>query len=299
METVERMNFPIVILFPVVFLFVVSFLPFAVGAQAGRTVKKETDKELRELVGPVREVRIVRELVESAEGDEIGDGWIPSLTIFNREGFVEEFHAYDDRGKFEYKSVSEFDASGNKVQEATYDAKGKLLRKTVMAYDASGNMIEVKNFHNPDGSLSDWIRYAYDREGEPVSHSYLDKKGRVTSVTKYSYDPERKEKEEVTYDAKGQLTHRAVHSFGDEQQIAVFNQNGVLQYRYVTLTDDKGNLTALDYDRDGTLSSKETYTYERDERGNWIKETASEWKNTDGRLAFVRTKITRRTITYY
>lgn len=281
-------------------LLIITLLISCAEAQAPSPVKKKTDRDLRELVGPVHQVRIIRELVETTEAEDNGDGWIPSLTIYNRDGFIEEFHAYDARGNFEYKSVGEFDSSGNKIQETDYDADGKLLRKTVTTYDTNGNAIEVKNYHNPDGSLSWGLRFSYNRDGNIAGHSYFDKDGQVTSVTNYVYNQDGKKKQEITSDAKGKPTHRAVYSFSENsEEVTMFDDQGVLERRYVSQTNDKGERTELCYDKSGNLTCKETYTYERDARGNWIKEVASEWEDKDGTLAFKETKITRRTITYY
>jgi YD repeat-containing protein len=267
-------------------LLTVTLLVSCAGAQAPAPVKKKTDRDLRELVGPVHQVRITRELVETTEAEDNGDGWIPSLTIYNRDGFVEEFHAYDDKGNFAYKSISEFDSSGNKIQ--------------VTDYDANGNAIEVKNYHNPDGSLSWGLRFSYNREGNMIGHSYFDKDGQITSVTDYVYNQDGKEKQEITTDVEGKRTNRAVHSFSENgEEMTMFDSRGVLESRYVSQITDKGDRTEFSYDKNGKLTRKETYTYERDTQGNWIKEVTSEWEDKNGTLAFKRTIITRRTITYY
>jgi YD repeat-containing protein len=269
-------------------------------AQTTASAKKKTDRDLRELVGLVHHVRITRELVETTEAEDNGDGWIPSLTIYNRDGFIEEFHAYDDKGNLDYKSVSEFDSSGNKIRETDYNADGKLLRKTLTTYDSEGNAIEVKSYHNPDGSLSNWLRFSYNLEGDMVGHSSLDKDGQVISVTEYVYNQGGKEKQEITSDGKGKPTHRAVYSFSaNGEELTLFDSRVILERRYVSETNGKGERTELCYDKSGKLTGRETYTYERDAQGNWIKEVASEWEDKDGILAFKRTKITRRTITYY
>jgi protein TonB len=67
-------------------------------------------------------------------------------------------------------------------------------------------------------------------------------------------------------------------------------------YKY----DDKGNIVEMTLqDEKGTLLSKETYTYEFDQFGNWIKMTTSVAVIENGKLTFEPTEVTYRTISYY
>jgi periplasmic protein TonB len=67
-------------------------------------------------------------------------------------------------------------------------------------------------------------------------------------------------------------------------------------YKY----DDKGNIMEMTLqDEKGTLLSKETYTYEFDQFGNWIKMTTSVAVIENGKITFEPTEITYRTISYY
>lgn len=284
---------------PIAFLFLLSLFIFSTEAQ-NISVKKESDKDINELVGPVHQVRIQRELVYSTEGRDFDGGWIPSLTIYNPNGFVWEFTAYDDEGNLDYKSVSEFDSSGNKIHEATYDVNGKLSRKAIMAYDSRGNMIESKAFGNEDLSLMSWVRFAYNRKGDVISHSYFNKQGQALSVTRNLYYRNGKKKAEIAYDAQGNLLHRNAYYYNKKNvEIVVFDKPNIVTRRYVSLEDEAGERTELGYDEDRKLMFKENFTYERDGRGNWIKEVCSEWEVKDETPILKRIKITTRTITYY
>ncbi|MBD0373322.1 MAG: TonB family protein [Pyrinomonadaceae bacterium] len=67
-------------------------------------------------------------------------------------------------------------------------------------------------------------------------------------------------------------------------------------YKY----DDKGNIIEMTLQDDkGTLLSKETYTYEFDQFGNWTKMTTSVAVIENGKITFEPTEVTYRTISYY
>jgi TonB family protein len=67
-------------------------------------------------------------------------------------------------------------------------------------------------------------------------------------------------------------------------------------YKY----DDKGNIIEMTLqDEKGTLLSKETYSYEFDQFGNWVKMTTSVAIIENGKLKFEPTEVTYRTISYY
>jgi TonB family protein len=67
-------------------------------------------------------------------------------------------------------------------------------------------------------------------------------------------------------------------------------------YKY----DDKGNIVEMILqDEKGTLLSKETYTYEFDQFGNWTRMTTSVAVIENGKITFEPTEVTYRTISYY
>jgi TonB family protein len=67
-------------------------------------------------------------------------------------------------------------------------------------------------------------------------------------------------------------------------------------YKY----DDKGNIIEMTLqDEKGTLLSKETYTYEFDQFGNWTKMTTSVAVIENGKITFEPTEVTYRSISYY
>jgi protein TonB len=78
--------------------------------------------------------------------------------------------------------------------------------------------------------------------------------------------------------------------------VAGANLTGKELYKY----DEKGNISEMTLlNQDGSLLSKEIYTYEFDFAGNWNKMTTSVAVIEAGRMSFEPTEVTYRSIMYY
>jgi TonB family protein len=96
--------------------------------------------------------------------------------------------------------------------------------------------------------------------------------------------------ETATYDLKGNKIDNAYYS------VESSNLTGREVYKY----DDRGNITEMTlYNSDGTILSKEVYSYEFDAVGNWVKMTTSVAVIEGGKITYEPTEVTYRTITYF
>jgi TonB family protein len=96
--------------------------------------------------------------------------------------------------------------------------------------------------------------------------------------------------EVAAYDIKGAKIENAYYP------VPGASITGKEVYKY----DDKGNIIEMTLqDEKGTLLSKETYTYEFDQFGNWTKMTTSVAVIENGKITFEPTEVTYRTISYY
>jgi TonB family protein len=94
----------------------------------------------------------------------------------------------------------------------------------------------------------------------------------------------------VAYDIKGNKTENAYFP------VAGAALTGKEVYKY----DDKGNIVEMTLlNTDGSLLSKEVYTYEWDNFGNWTKMTTSVAVIEGGKLSYEPTEVTYRMISYY
>lgn len=97
-------------------------------------------------------------------------------------------------------------------------------------------------------------------------------------------------RETSTYDPKGKKIDTVAHP------VEGTTLPGKEEYRY----DDKGNIVEMILrGEDGSILSKESYTYELDEIGNWKKMTSSVAIYENGKLVYEPVEVTYRTISYY
>ncbi len=96
--------------------------------------------------------------------------------------------------------------------------------------------------------------------------------------------------ETATYDLKGAKIDNAYFLAGGG------SLTGREEYTY----DKRGNIVEMTLrNSDGSILSKETYTYEFDALGNWTKMTTSVGIVEGGRLTFEPTEVTYRSIAYF
>jgi TonB family protein len=96
--------------------------------------------------------------------------------------------------------------------------------------------------------------------------------------------------ESVAYDIKGNKTENAYFP------VPGAALTGKEVYKY----DDKGNIVEMTLlNADGSLLSKEVYTYEFDNFGNWTKMTTSVAMLEGGKIIYEPTEVTYRIISYY
>jgi periplasmic protein TonB len=96
--------------------------------------------------------------------------------------------------------------------------------------------------------------------------------------------------EATTYDMKGNRVDNAYY----------LAAGGSLTGKEVYKYDERGNIVEMTLQNaDGSLLSKETYAYEFDAVGNWVKMTTSVAVIEGGRINFEPSEVTYRTIAYY
>ncbi len=113
---------------------------------------------------------------------------------------------------------------------------------------------------------------------------------KITNKNGKTVEGQRVTLEVAAYDIKGAKIENAYYP------VSGAAVTGKEVYKY----DDKGNIVEMTLqDEKGTLLSKETYTYEFDQFGNWIKMTTAVAIIENGKLTFEPTEVTYRTISYY
>ncbi|MFN0109823.1 MAG: hypothetical protein ACKVZH_13290 [Blastocatellia bacterium] len=144
--------------------------------------------------------------------------------------------------------------------------------KHLYSYDSNGDRIASAISNSGSKHLS-WF-FKHDSAGNRIEEKEFDDSANV-STTSYNYDVNGNRVEETVKRLKISLRKRV---------------NGY---------DEKGNIEEATEYIDSTVIKKESYTYEFDSVGNWIKRIASSLTNKSGKALSEPMSVTYRTITYY
>src|SRR6266852_3732156 len=182
-------------------------------------------------------------------------------------------------GKRTLSETVTFDAKGNLTEEDSYDSDGTVKAKAVYTYAAKDNRAEEVSYKPRwrffDGPVDSKDVYTYDEKGNLTEEASYNSDGTLRSKTIYTYDAKRNLLEEVVYHPDGTVRSKTICTY-----------------------DAKGNRTEETF-YNADLQKKETYTYEGDSFGNWIKMTTSTWTTKFDKSYFEPSLVTYRTITYY
>jgi YD repeat-containing protein len=190
-----------------------------------------------------------------------------------------------------------------KVEEAKLSNKsgkpveGKRVLLETQSYGENGRL--AKSVRIDAGQRGDYF-YTYEGDGSrlelirsSVSSSHV--------RTEFKYDASGNRLEEVqtadeglvgktvnVYDAKGRCTERRL-----------YNKQGLFARRTYKYAADANPIEEAEYDPKGALVGKQTYSYELDSTGNWIKRITSTQGMSNGKPVTEPAEATYRTITYY
>lgn len=209
--------------------------------------------------------------------------------------------------------------------KSTWGEKRRTLQRTI-SYDPQGN-ITRQTIYIDRPTLTD-IRYSYEKDGnrgesivretppgESVSYrtyGTVGGDGRSIRVVRrvFKHDASGNRIEETVYGSRGgavsisgspiaAIVHHAYDEKSQRRQ-TVHVVDGLAVERQVFSYDDRGNITDMaQYSGGGHLLRKESYTYEFDAIGNWIKRSTSEWKKRGTKSHFEPEEVTYRIIEYY
>lgn len=203
-----------------------------------------------------------------------GDGRLVSRTVYNRpDASTKETVSYDADGKALSRYVEKVDPKQRTRTTQTFEGE-VLLRTYVGVWDAKGHHIGDET-HDSNGLPIMRRRFSYEGR-QMIEEIERYEKGKLT------------ERQRTVRDAETKRIRR------DE-----FIQDTPESYsRTVHVRDDRQEpLEETTYDRDGSIRSKITYTYENDAHGNWVRQTRS--RSEPGASPPETTDVTERKVTYY
>lgn len=189
----------------------------------------------------------------------------------------------------------------------------RVLWQTV-AYDASGRLTE-RVFYKKDQGIWSRIVYEYDSTGARTDIVYRtlaqgigsDKAQRSTEFTRlrrtFKYDSSGNRTEEADYTNEGSLSQRTVYEYdanGFVKEMIEYGPAGSLRTRYTNKYDEKGRIVEQHCDDSpGATARAQSYAYEFDSTGNWIKRiAATTYPEAKGKRVNEAKEIIYRDITY-
>ncbi|HEX8737668.1 MAG TPA: hypothetical protein VF721_20215 [Pyrinomonadaceae bacterium] len=194
-------------------------------------------------------------------------------------------------------SVTYFNEKGNYVETDSYDFQGNLFLITMYGY------IDGKRVSN-----SKEIRYEYDpppaaapkaKTNEPAAKP----DNRYEYSFEYKYVNGKLAEEQMFFnDGKKGMRYVYNHK-GNQVEKLVYTTEGELNQKYLVTLDKDGNeIEEISY---GLANyniygdRKYRYTYEFDDKGNWIKRITQTETTENGAASFKPGSVTYRTITYF
>jgi len=188
-----------------------------------------------------------------------------------------------EEARFSNKSGKLVEGKRVQVETLSYGENGMLTKSVRIdagargdyfySYDSSGNRLEL--IRNATTSSRVKTEFKYDSNGNRIEEVQTGDEGLV-GKTIYAYD------------AKGRCT-----------ESRLYNKQGMFARRTYAYGDGANPTQEAEYDPKGALVGKQSYTYDLDPTGNWIKRITSTQGMIDGKPVAEPAEVTYRTITYY
>jgi hypothetical protein len=265
--------------------------------------QSDTAKDRPGLIGPIRTLRVEttyltgdgiqakespRVLTQTISFDERGSA--TENSVFNPDGSV----------KFKFGWNYSYDAKGREAERIFLNANGARTMRSVSRYDDKGRRIEVTFVAN-DGRINHVESFAYNAAGKLEQETHRNADGTMRNAQTYSYDSKGRRSDWIIYRPDGvpqQRTNSTYDDKGREIGSTVYRSDGSIAMSETRSYDDQGNLKERLRHRDGVLVSRETFSYEFDGRGNWIKRQIARETLRDG-MSKKEIEVNYRALTYY
>lgn len=294
----------------------------------------DTLRTAAKLLGSVRAV-YVRRVRLSAENGRISEEPVqsPHKTLYDMNGRQLEREVFKYDGSVHSKSIFVYDPGGVLLEVVKIDPHGSLVSRIVhmrdlesggverRAYNSHGTLLE-KNLQTTEKISNHEVTASYNAEGHLILRGVhlLDDQGRVIKISIFKGAPSKasaqppgegvnekrtvEESERITVPAvhrdevaAGEIKY-VYHETGNAEEELVYKDDGSLAVRRVTTFDEARNPVEItDYDADGNLTDKQTYTREFDSRGNWTKQT--KLKASPNTQLLEPVEVIHREIAYY
>jgi hypothetical protein len=280
-----------------------TLLLVALACALPAAAQGKTGRESAGLFGPVRTVRIETARVSNVSGQLVeGERVLTRIASFDEKGNTTEQGAFNPDGSTEQKLSwgHTYDAKGRETEATYLNAGGTLTARAVFTYDERGRKVEA-TFYAPPGTLNHVEKFEYDERGRKTREVHLSPDGTIRNTQTFTYNADGRLTEWSIHTPDGALYQRNVHVYdekGREAEWVIYRGDGTPSVGQKYVYDEKGNVTeSLSYGN-GVQFGRETYTYEFDAHGNWVKKRVVGETLKEGTTR-TEIEVIYRTITYY
>ena len=210
-------------------ILLLSFIPFLSFAQL------KNDLERQNLKG---EIKSVTEKEYNATGDSLM--W-KSISNYNDTGNQVDFYTYSPDNTLLSKSIFNYNDSGRLVDIKRYKADGTLNVRTTCRYDMKGNMVEENNYDNQN-ILFMTAKSRYDMKGNRVVKDCMNEYGILYLKTNYQNDKHGREIEAKEYDSHHGLKFTTSYDYES------MDKNGNWRKRTTYKNDDPHTITIREFE---------------------------------------------------
>ena len=293
---------------------------------AGPTfAQKRSDREEGGFVGQVQKVHVRVARLVNVSGKSIEGPHIISHTLlYDAERRLLESASFLPGDIPDRRATSKYDARGNEIEyasyvhdslmfkwTASYDAKDRIIQriysngsKSTCTYNSGGKR-GICSRYNRRSSLEHKMVITYDVRGNEVEKIEYRADGSRNGRYVYAYDVNGNKIEETHYYKYEGSDHSSKSTFvydvrGNVIEEAVY-LDGTLSSKESHSYDDKRRLDeAIKYNDDGSIEEQTKLNYnDLDSRGNWTRATLLRWVTKDGESVFEPAMVFHRTITYF
>ncbi|MGH9530999.1 MAG: hypothetical protein ACRD2Q_01310 [Terriglobales bacterium] len=218
--------------------------------------------------------------------------------VLDTQGNPREMFRYDGDGKLVSRTAYNHPDACTK-ETVRYDADGNVLGRMVERVDPKQRTRTVEGFQGD--VLTRTHVSTWDSQRRYIEDEARDGAGLLIMRRRFSYEG-RQMIEDAEHFEKGKLTQQArtVRDVETKRilRMEIIEDTPKHYWRMVRVNDDRDEpFEEVDYERDGSIRSKTTYTYENDAQGNWIRQTRSHWE--PGATPPETIYVTERKITYH
>ncbi|MDF1673197.1 MAG: hypothetical protein P1U41_06805 [Vicingaceae bacterium] len=173
-----------------------------------------------------------------------------------------------ERVKHIYNKEFLFNLDGFKIEQNDYIPDGTLANRIMYLYQ--NNQLVEYNEYDSQGLLFGTGKYEIGEDGNPKRLNYKTSDGRYNWSETYKYDDDNNIIEVDHFRTENSLDSKEIYTFNDDGFLSASEllRDGELVSKNSFTTDKDGSRTEMIY---GADSSKYTYIYNYDSKGNWVK----------------------------